>query len=64
MFIRSVCGQQLFRPLRAHQQSSDKIKILRIYMYLKIYMYIYNIMIYIYYIYITSIYIIGYRYII
>ena len=49
IFIRSICcGQQLFRPLRAHQQSSDKIEILRIYMYIKIYMYIYNIYIYIY----------------
>ena len=28
-YIRSICGQQLFRSLRAHQRSSDQMKILK-----------------------------------
>ena len=58
IFIRSICGQKLFHPLRVHQHCSDKIKILRIYMYMKtynIYIYIiYNMILYIYNIYIRS----------
>ena len=27
--MRSICGQQLFRSLRAHQRSSDQLKILK-----------------------------------
>ena len=27
--MRSICGQQLFRFLRAHQRSSDQMKILK-----------------------------------
>ena len=29
MYIGSICGQQLFRSLRAHQRSSDQMKILK-----------------------------------
>ena len=29
IYIRSICGQQLFRSLRAHQCSSDQMKILK-----------------------------------
>ena len=29
MYTRSICGQQLFRSLRAHQYSSDQKKILK-----------------------------------
>ena len=29
IYIRSICGQQLFRSLRAHQRSSDQMKILK-----------------------------------
>ena len=29
MYIRSICGQQLFRSLGAHQYSSDQKKILK-----------------------------------
>ena len=29
IYIRSICGQQLFRSLRAHQRSSDQVKILK-----------------------------------
>ena len=28
-YIGSICGQQLFRSLRAHQRSSDQMKILK-----------------------------------
>ena len=28
-YVRSICGQQLFRTLRAHQRSSDQLKILQ-----------------------------------
>ena len=29
IYMRSICGQQLFRSLRAHQRSSDQMKILK-----------------------------------
>ena len=29
IYIRSMCGQQPFRSLRAHQHSSDQMKILK-----------------------------------
>ena len=29
IYIRSICGQQLFRSLKAHQRSSDQMKILK-----------------------------------
>ena len=29
IYIRSICGQQLLRSLRAHQRSSDQMKILK-----------------------------------
>ena len=29
IYIRSICGQQLFCSLRAHQRSSDQMKILK-----------------------------------
>ena len=29
IYIRSICGQQLFRSVRAHQPSSDQMKILK-----------------------------------
>ena len=29
MYIRSICGEQLFRSLGAHQYSSDQKKILK-----------------------------------
>ena len=29
IYIGSICGQQLFRSLRAHQCSSDQMKILK-----------------------------------
>ena len=61
IFIRSICGQQLFPHLRVNQHSSDKIKILRIYMHMKVYIYIRSY-IYIYIIYIYILYIIGYMY--
>ena len=59
IFIRSICGQQLFPHLRVNQHSSDKIKILRIYMHMKVYiqkiLYIYIYILYIYiYIYYTQ----------
>ena len=28
-YMRSICGQQLFRTLRAHQRSSDQMKIFK-----------------------------------
>ena len=62
IFIRSICGQKLFHPLRVHQHCSDKINILRIYMYMKTYNIYIRSYIYIYiYIYIYDV--IGYIYI-
>ena len=29
IYMRSICGKQLFRSLRAHQRSSDQMKILK-----------------------------------
>ena len=29
IYIGSICGQQVFRSLRAHQRSSDQMKILK-----------------------------------
>ena len=29
MYIGSICGQQLFRSLKAHQRSSDQMRILK-----------------------------------
>ena len=60
MYTRSICGQQPFHSLRAHQHSSDQMQILKdqsaqtmarvvsvAYMYIYIYIYIF-IYIYIY----------------
>ena len=41
--MRSICGEQLFCCLRAHQHSSNQIKILkdqRVFIYIYIYIYI------------------------
>ena len=61
MYTRSICRQQLFRCLRAHQYSSDQMKILKdqsaqttarvvsvAYCLWLPFLYIYNIYIYIY----------------